>query len=329
MTENSTLTLDVYVPIYFGPSVSRENMDKRIGFFAEQILHLSYLNLRRIRINAYTNNGSKIPEGIWDPLLAMPNESSFRIVECNKSELANEDGHYEPQLLTWVHKEDLKHDIGEGDSDSIYLYLEDDALFTQANLDYFLHYRPVLKKVGLIPSFLRAEWSSKLGLWIDSDAFERIQFQRFFEIGGVNGLLFYQPTNPYCALILLDQELALEYLDSNSFDRNRRKGREGLIWDTAASSALGLIYENFPNSYLHRIAVPVKSKNDLPITGSIVRHQGNRYANEIWWRHFRLFDGKLKPNIPVPRRSLLQKIIRFKVEYRNIIKKHIKNSKHE
>jgi hypothetical protein len=319
MTKISTLTLEVYVPIYFNPSTSRENVDKRVGFFAEQILNFSYLNLRRLRINTYTNDKSKIPQGIWDPLLAMQNDSSFRIIECPKSELVNEDGNYEPQLLTWVHKEDLKRDILEGGSDSIYLYLEDDALFTQANLDYFLHYRPVLKKVGLIPSFLRAEWSSKLGIWIDSDAFEQIQFQRFFEIDGVNDLLFQQPANPYCALILLDQELALEYLDSDSFDRNRRKGREGLIWDTAASSALGLIYENFPNAYLHRIAVPMNSSNDLPITGSIVRHQGNRYANEIWWRHFRLFDGKMLPQLPVPRRSFIQKIVRVKIEYRNII----------
>lgn len=325
MIEISTLTLNVYVPIYFNPSVSRENMDKRVGFFAEQILHLSYLNLRRIKINVYTNDESRIPQGIWDPLLAMPNESSFRIIECAKKELVNEDGCYEPQLLTWVHKEDLKQDIREGESDSIYLYLEDDALFTQANLDYFRHYRPVLKKVGLIPSFLRAEWSSNLGLWIDSDAFERIEFQRFFEIDEANGFLFHQPTNPYCALILLDQELALEYLDSNSFDRNRRKGRDGLIWDTAASSALGLIYENFPKSYVHRIAVPINPKNDLPIPGSIVRHQGNRYANEIWWRHFRLFDGKLKPQLPIPRRSLIQKIIRAKFEYRNIVKKYFRN----
>ena len=322
----STLVLNVYVPIYFNHSYSTVQINKRMTFFAEQIFHLSLLNVRKIQVIAYTNDDSKIPQGVWSPLDSSLTESEYRIKKYAHSDLINLDGIFEPQLLTWKHKQDLKNDVAIGNSDSLYLYIEDDAIFTQANLDYFLTFRPKLESVQLIPSFLRAEWSSKLGLWIDSDAFQRIDFEKLFKVDGSEGVLFHQPANPYCAMFLLDQDLAVEYVNSDSFDIGMRKGRDGLIWDTAASSALGLIYENVPSGFLHRIAVPMKNESHKPFMGAVVRHQGDRYANEIWWRHFRLFDSRSVPELPVPHRSLVQKIVRFTREYRNVTRKYFRKS---
>jgi hypothetical protein len=221
------------------------------------------------------------------------------------SELVNEFEMYEPHLLTWAHKKYLRNDVLSGAENSLFLYLEDDAIFTQGNLEYFLSHRAKLRSHGLIPSYMRSEWSKIHNLWVNSDAMDTLSNRIKATFYPGKDIYYADLENPYCALSLFDYELALEYLNSESSDLNLARGKHKIIYDTAATAALGLICENIPEGFNSRTVVAFNVKSNQPIPNAIVRHQGDRYANDVWWQQYPLFDHGIK--LVAPNRTIYQK----------------------
>ena len=305
------ISLYVYITFYTEEKSSIDQKNNRLKYLAELLLHLSYISVQNLHIKIFTNNSEEYVTNAAKTIKARNTANcTYEIFEVSNDSLMNDEGRFEPQLLTWAHKDLLARDISNSNENSYFLYLEDDAIFTEANLIYFIEHRSKLRSYNLIPSFLRAEWSHTNADWINSDSFERLPkiSHGHLEIG--NDTKYIEVKNPYCALILLDLELAKEYLDSKSFELKFARHKHNFIWDTATTAALGLISENIPKGHSNRTVVGFGSRSSFPLIGSIVRHQGDRYANEIWWRHFRLFEDHSKSNLPIPKRSFLQKIKR-------------------
>jgi hypothetical protein len=320
MISTDEISMNVYITYFDAIKKDSQIQSKRIRQFADLILNLAYLNVDKLQVKVFTNLESPRLENALVPLQSNISTSRQGLIFLVPPEfLINVDGAYEPQLLTWAHKSEMEKDFSKGDDKSFYLYLEDDAIFSQANLEYFIRHREILKTTGLIPSFLRAEWSDKHGAWINSDAFERISETAPNDLAIEEDVIYREMKNPYCALTLFDQQLAEEYINSGSSNVATAKTKHSFIWDTAATAALGLIAEEVPVGRNARTVVAFSRNTNFPLIGSIVRHQGDRYANEIWWRHFRLFDNNNEVDLPRLKRNSIQYLLRLRSEWKVIL----------
>ena len=311
MKSSDDVTLYVYITYFENSKSNIKVKNNRVKYLANLLLSIAYISVKEVHVKIFTNSISNELINILDPIRAKEStQSTAVIIHIDQSKLRNNFGEFEPHLLTWAHKDFLKKDFNSSRENSYFLYLEDDAIFTQSNLEYFIAKREQLRAIGLVPSFLRVEWSCIHSDWINSDSFERLPNALSKNLLYHEDQVFMEVKNPYCALILLDKELAEEYLNSESSKVETARLKHDFIWDTAATSALGLIAEKIPHGYSSRTVIGLGSKTMLPLIGSIVRHQGDKYGNEIWWKHFRAFDENSKPNLPIPKRSILEIIIR-------------------
>jgi hypothetical protein len=183
----------------------------------------------------------------------------------------------DPWLLPWSHKHLISDMfISPGSNYTHFIYVEDDVLLSFENFCYFLHYRELLKQERLIPSFQRIEYN-------DSDnrlyLVDQIGVSDFFSRKRVDmdGYAFVNLDYPYNAMFVLDQDLALEYVETPSFDLKRSK----LVkpdWDVACRAAMGLCFENPPPDFAARYVSPVDPNTMTTPAWSWVYHLPNNYA---------------------------------------------------
>lgn len=284
----SEVELHVYISCWMADDLSSADKSKKFRQLTNLMLELSRIRSASLSVHLYTNLDSEIWRDVAAPLFARIN-SEFLIHNVSRQDLTVTDKKlYIPWLLTWQHKKQMRLDVLAGNDNSVFLYLEDDAIFTDDNLNYFLEFRPILDKVGLIPGFVRAEWSDLHLKWIHPDSFSDDANEPLFQISGCEYKLM-QRKNPYSALIILDKELGNEYVNSESFEQQKACFKHPIIYDIGSTAALGLISENVPEGFINRMASPVLSSGINPLISSIVRHQGDKYANDIWQKHYVLF----------------------------------------
>jgi hypothetical protein len=318
------LELHVYISCWVEPNSTNKKVAQKNRRLAELILSLSKIPTRSLDVDIFTNIESEYWAHISEPIWARVN-SSFQINLVSKEDLTvTEKNIFIPWLLTWAHKKKMKTDVLAGNNNSVFLYLEDDAIFTTENLSYYLAYVPILKRAGLIPGFIRAEWSEVHNRWINPDTFSSGSIKSSFKIDG-SGDEFCQRENPYSASILLNYEYALEYVSSESFKQEEAWKKHPIIFDIGSTAALGLISERIPEGFINRMATPINPINRHPVLGCVIRHQGDRYASDIWQRHYTLFGlnpGEKLPNNRTPRDYLLRLLSK---DFMKILKDYINN----
>ena len=305
MIKVSQIDLNVYISFFENPRSDSFTKKNRLQYFAELVMNLSQIDVKALKVNVFTNRTIKNLDFALEPLSSRIGDTGIAVIEVPPDELVNEFEKYEPHLLTWAHKSYLQSDVMLGGENSFYLYLEDDAIFTQGNLEYFISHREKLRSHGLIPSYMRSEWSKIHDLWVNSDAMDTLSNRTKATLDSGADTYYADLENPYCALTLFDYELALEYLNSESSDLNLARGKHKIINDTAATAALGLICENIPEGFHSRTVVAFNVESNQPIPNAIVRHQGDRYANDVWWQQYPLFDHEVK--LVAPPRTFSQK----------------------
>jgi len=291
----SEVSLSVYITHFIDPDISAKRAKQRMEYLATEILYLSMLDVRFLRINVISNKSIVGFDELAKPILARGCDAEINNHVATDDQVS-ENGRILNWLLTWVHKSQMKTDVESrrGDLNSYYLYLEDDALFTDANLRYFIDFLPTMKKLGLIPGFIRSEWSSLYDCWTHPDSFSRLSFdQDIYEYPFDSSFKLIQRENPYSASILLDQSLAEEYFQSESSVQQLACYKHPIIFDIGSTAALGLICENVPEGYKIRTALVCNSSNFYPVPGSVIRHLDDRYGNDIWQTHFRLFEDRI------------------------------------
>jgi len=180
-------------------------------------------------------------------------------------------------LLPWSHKHLITDKfLSAGLNYTHFIYLEDDILLSFDNLRYFLHYRDLLNREGLIPSFLRVEYNdadNRLYL-VDQVGVSDFNSRKHID---VDGYTFVNLDYPYNALFILDRDLALEYVSTRSFDRERSKAVQP-DWDVATRAAMGLCFENPPPGFATRYVSPVDPVTLMTPSWSWVYHLPNNYA---------------------------------------------------
>jgi hypothetical protein len=184
-----------------------------------------------------------------------------------------------PFDLTWCHKAIISEEFAAGGHGRYthFIYLEDDIELSFANFCYFVEYREILRSFGLLPAFVRVEYSTALGSLVASDAFWPVYVPVQSHICLGDTVLVNMP-NPYNPLFILDVELAAEYVRSRSFDHE--SSRALCSWGVRERAAMGLCLENVPPPFQTRYLVPVCRRTGKLQEFARISHLPNNYAND-------------------------------------------------
>ncbi len=209
------------------------------------------------------------------PLVGFAMESST----CFKSiEVRSFPGLINPLHLPWAHKHlILDQFLNAGGEYTHYLYLEGDIEFSFTNFLYFLKYRPPLRRLGLLPSFLRVEYGFADDQLYCTDQVGIVRTDNR-PVVKLDGLWFVNVDNPYNAMFMLDDELAREYVTSRSF--GMETSSDVHRWDVRERAAMGLCFENVPNGFFSRYVIPINPIDRTVPSFSYLYHTPNNYAND-------------------------------------------------
>lgn len=202
-------------------------------------------------------------------------DQSLEIMAC--------DGFDDPLDLPWQAKPLIRDRfLDPGRAHTHFIQLEDDMRLGWRNFAYWHRHRPVLAGAGLIPSFVRVEYSAQREEICCSDIMDPINIAKKTTIAH-GTRVFLAADNPYAALYLLDRPLAEEYVASRAFDRDQSIANPALDarpgWETRERAAAGLCWENPPRGFHARHVIPVDTATMAVPPEAWVTHLGNRYAD--------------------------------------------------
>ncbi len=303
MSTHERAQLNVYIT-HFCPQKTNQSYAARNGYLATSIFYLSQIKNYELSITIVSNIEISNFEELANPVRSRLDGSVIKQYIASREEIS-EEGVQLDWLLTWVHKSILRKDFVASKSESrdLFLVLEDDALFTEANIEYFLEEKLDLESIGLLPGYMRSEWSAGDLCWTHEDPLGRISKNSIKYAHPIDeGKTLMQLLNPFSASIILDYDLAKEYLASTSSIQQLACNKHPIIFDIGSTATLGLIMESVPKGYLNRVAVICNSENGFPIPGSVIRHLGDRYAKDKWHRNARLYDKENLGDLPTNRK---------------------------
>jgi hypothetical protein len=196
----------------------------------------------------------------------------------------------DPWQLTWCHKHLISGRFLDANiAYSHYIHVEDDILASFDNFCYFVRYRELLRSKRLIPSFHRVEFNSNDNRLYLVDQIGVSDFLSRQKVD-VDEFAFVNPDYPYNAMFILDRDLALEYLNSRSFDRDRSVDVRPQ-WGLSERASMGLCFENPAEGFSCRYAIPVNHDTRKTPYWCWVYHIANNYT-----KNKRLRFGKTQPS---------------------------------
>ena len=219
-------------------------------------------------------------------------EPNVRIQTINVI-VASED--WQGFTLTWAHKNLLREAVVNKIYD-FYIYTENDMVFTSENFLYWFYWKDRLKKLNLEPGFCRYEdYKSKLvpfdnhRVWQLNKQTDAVWGERPYEVQSYltpndEFLGFVTLGNPYAGMMILDQEMAEEYIISPSSDFIKSfELTQFRCWPTADRSSMGLAFEKLRPGQEHRRAVPlVKNGDRVQIAPcGLLEHCDTKYSKEL------------------------------------------------
>ena len=196
----------------------------------------------------------------------------------------------DPWHLPWCHKHLISGKFLDAKSGySHYIHIEDDILVSFDNFNYFVRYRDLLRSKGLIPSFQRVEYNSNNNRLYLVDQIGVSDFLSRKKVD-VDEFAFVNPDYPYNAMFILDRDLALEYVNTRSFDQDCSADVRPQ-WGLAERASMGLCFENPPVGFSCRYAIPVNRVTLNTPYWSWVYHITNNYT-----KNARVRFGKTQPD---------------------------------
>ena len=182
----------------------------------------------------------------------------------------------EPNLLPWYCLNFMKKSY-KNKSFSHFLYLEDDILINENNINYWIFARKILKKFNFIPAFLRCENKGNKLFSVDNPKTIRIKntpkiLTQSEKFGFLN--LRY----PYHASCLMDRDLMKEYSKSElvGIDYGLKHKVMKTLYPIKELANIIIGYINVPNGYYNRFFLPFINSNKIPFY-CIIKHIDNKY----------------------------------------------------
>jgi len=251
----------------------------RNEYLGEVLFALEQLSVKKLNIYLYSNESFS-----YEPLSSRTLFTCKVFPKYNKMNAHNNSPWQESDLespwnLLWENREILKLLArSQVNQKSLYLILENDTPINQVNLDYWLETREELSEEGLIPSFLRSEIENSGERWrfIDVHSLDPDQVNSW-KVFPKKGNSFIQIPSLYCGVIILDNKLLQEFVESKAFDRF--KSRELTWWDMGARAAMGLQFVNVPKGFSDRYALRLHGGYQEIDPACIIHHLPNLYAS--------------------------------------------------
>lgn len=244
---------------------------ERLESLAEVLLSLSQFSVSDISVILVTNESGKIETKILKRL-------GEEILGPGRVDLQIQDKLQDPKDLTWGHKAIIRDQFLDTDrhSYSHFIYLEDDIRLSFANFCYFIEAYDLVRHFGLLPAFVRAEWSKLLDGLAATDCFWPIYVpvQPHLRLGE---LVLANLPNPYNPCFILDRELAAQYVKSPYFEK--LSSSKVCQWGVAERAAMGLCLEDVPPSFHSRYVIPISVRTGTVLPPAVIRHLCNTYAN--------------------------------------------------
>ncbi len=244
----------------------------RLGFLAEVLRAFAEYPVARLNVVIVTNT-------LRQEQLALLRRLCAEILSSDRSASVRSYGDLSnPWDLTWCHKPIIESEFVNGNHGRYthFIYLESDIRLSFVNFCYFLEFRERLSSFGLLPAFVRVEYSSARHGFVSSDVFWPVYVPAQSYIGLGDTALVNMP-NPYNPFFILDVELAKEYVGSRSFDH--KASLEMAPWAVADRSAMGLCFENVPPRFQSRYLVPVSRRTGMVPAFAWAWHLPNNYAD--------------------------------------------------
>ena len=194
------------------------------------------------------------------------------------------------RLLPWYHYEIMRKSF-KNKNITHFLYLEDDILINKENFKYWLNCRQLLKKLNLIPGFVRVEKYKKNKNLYTVDYLKKFKLNSLAQISTNSSIKFVNNPHPYQGMYLYDRELMREHLNGPSSNPDCGHGAYNLNFinqnminhDLVAKANMGLTYINVPDGFLNRIVIPFKIKHNHIDEVCFIRHLSNKYVKKKSW----------------------------------------------
>jgi hypothetical protein len=205
------------------------------------------------------------------------------------------DPSYTGYSLTWSHKK-LLFDAVVSKSYDFYVYTENDMRFTYENFKYWWFWKDKLKLLNLEPGFCRYEtFNNKLipfdnhKKWNITGTTTNVWGQRGYDVQTYltpysDFICFASLGNPYMGMMILDQEMAEQYVYSDSCDPIKSFDLTKFrCWPIADRSSMGLAFENLGHNQEHRRVVPlIKVRNRVEIAKyGLLEHIDTKYSQQM------------------------------------------------
>ena len=268
-------------------------VERRLVYLEDVLRSLAAFGVRRKLIVVYTNTTVPGERLAIEQSLARAN-----LKQGQDAEIVVDNDLPHPFELTWCHKRLITERFCAANSTfTHFVYLEDDERLTFENFAYFIAAREHLKPHGLIPAFVRTEWSEALNGYVNVDSphpttLRGRPFVRIADHAFIN--LEY----PYCGAFILDRELAREYIASPAFDLNLSKTISP--FEVRERAAMGLTFTAPPQPFLYRVAIPVAVRRSRVPQCAWLAHIPNNYAQDPASPFGKLAMGLLIQDEPDP-----------------------------
>jgi hypothetical protein len=247
------------------------NLD-RVVFLAETLRSLSEYPITAMDIAVVTNT-SRHQE------LALLRRLCAEILADKSASIRSYTDLTHPFDLTWCHKAIIAAEFVGANHGRYthFIYLEDDIRLSYDNFCYFVEFREYLRAFGLLPAFVRVEYSAGRGGFVASDAFWPVYVPLQCHIPVADVIMLNMP-NPYNPCFILDLELAEEYVRSRSFEQDASQAVCG--WGVRERAAMGLCLEKVPAPFRTRYVVPVSRDTSMPPGFAWIWHLPNTYGSD-------------------------------------------------
>ena len=179
-----------------------------------------------------------------------------------------------PYLLTWFHLDIFRKEFFSDKNISHFMYLEDDIKISKQNIFHWQENRTILRKFGLIPSFLRYEIknNNRKEKYV-VDVTKRLSLRNLPKVKISDEYCYVNLPQPYQGMYLLDRDLMKEHLNGPSSSPDFHKCN----WPIRESAAQGLTFANVPKKFWSRNVVLYNIKNKCVAEHSLIHHLSNNY----------------------------------------------------
>jgi len=251
----------------------------RNSYLAQVIRALEMISCKSLSINVYSNKEQSIATSRNSTRISWTVPESYKRMNSFNNSPWEEGDPDSPWNLVWENRATLQrlHNT-ELPGETLFLILENDVLFSSENLIYWLDEREKLRKSGLLPGFIRIEYSNIRNEWLCIDIHDRkyLNTPNFIEHHEISGSTYAQISKLYNGLIILDRELLGEFVKSIAFDKKLSKSL--IWWDIGARASAGLQFVNTPQGFSDRYLIALEKSTGEIHAGSFVHHLPNLYS---------------------------------------------------